>query len=192
MPLAEQRAGDGLDEALALKLGQSALRNDESALIAARVAARLGLQRLHAVDDHTGDNVDVADEAAFGQAIQRAWDSGAAAMKPIEARRAELIAAGDMLGLYRYINRPEHLQAVVESDFGAALRDASPQRYGRIYVAGWETRNLRMVGNVRAAFRERPDARVLSIVGLSHKPWFDSLLGQMQGVSVIDAEQVLK
>lgn len=192
LPPSERHAGDGLDDALALRLDKSATGNDESSLIAARVAARLGLQRLHAVDDHTGDNVDVADEAAFGQAIQRAWDTGAAAMKPVEARRAELIAAGDLLGLYRYINRPESLRTVVESDFGAALRDASPQRYGRIYVAGWETRNLRMVGNVRAAFRERPGARVLSIVGLSHKPWFDSLLGQMQGVTVVDAEQVLK
>jgi hypothetical protein len=49
-----------------------------------------------------------------------------------------------------------------------------------------------MVSNVRAAFRERPGARVLSIVGSSHKPWFDSLLRQMQGVDVVDAEQALR
>ena len=80
---------------------------------------------------------------------------------------------------------------VVDTDFGASMRNASPQRYPQMYVAGWETRNLRMVANIRAAFREHPGARVLSIVGSSHKPWFDSLLGQMQGVDIVDVEQVL-
>ncbi|GAB3355760.1 hypothetical protein [Lysobacter tyrosinilyticus] len=39
------------------------------------------------------------------------------------------------------------------------------KNYGQLYVAGGETRNLRLVANIRAAFRERPGARVLSIVG---------------------------
>jgi hypothetical protein len=33
---------------------------------------------------------------------------------------------------------------------------------------------------------------VLAIVGSTHKPWFDSLLGQMQGVDVVDVESVLR
>jgi hypothetical protein len=33
---------------------------------------------------------------------------------------------------------------------------------------------------------------VLSIVGASHKPWFDDWLGQLQGVNVVDAAQVLE
>ena len=76
--------------------------------------------------------------------------------------------------------------------FGAATREPSPQHYGRIYVAGWEARNLRMVANIRVAFRERPGARVLAIVGSSHKPWFDGLLAQMQGVDIVDVEKVLE
>jgi len=79
-----------------------------------------------------------------------------------------------------------------DGDFGAAMRETSPQRHAQVYVAGWEARNLRMVANVRAAFRERPGARVLVIVGASHKPWFDSLLGQMQGVDIVDVETVLQ
>jgi hypothetical protein len=76
--------------------------------------------------------------------------------------------------------------------FSAALRDRSPQHFGQLCVTGWETRNLRMVANVRAAFRERPGARVLAVVGSTHKPWFDRLLGQMQGVDVVDVEAVLQ
>lgn len=48
-----------------------------------------------------------------------------------------------------------------------------------------------MVANIGETFRERPGVRVLSIVGVSHKPWFDRLLGQLQGVEVVDAAQVL-
>ena len=37
-----------------------------------------------------------------------------------------------------------------------------------------------------------PGRRVLNIVGASHKPWFDALLGMTQGVEMVDAEQVLR
>jgi len=33
---------------------------------------------------------------------------------------------------------------------------------------------------------------VLSVVGASHKPWFDGWLAQMSGVDIVDAEDVLK
>jgi hypothetical protein len=59
-------------------------------------------------------------------------------------------------------------------------------------VAGWEIRNLCMVANVRETFRERPGARVLSIVGASHEPWFDHWLGQLQGVNIVDTAEVLE
>jgi hypothetical protein len=61
-----------------------------------------------------------------------------------------------------------------------------------MWVAGWEIRNLRMVANIRETFRERPGARVLSIVGAAHKSWFDAWLGQLQGVDIVSAPEVLK
>jgi hypothetical protein len=192
LPETEQHAGDGLNDVLVKQLNGEALRNDESYQIAARLAARLGLQRLFAMDDHTGDNVEVADESAYGKAIQEAWKGASANLHSISERTDELWKSGDMLALYRYVNSPLTLQIAIEGDFGAALREKSPQQYGRIYVAGWETRNLHMAANLHAAFRESPGARVLAIVGSSHKPWLDSLLGQMQGVEIVDAEQVLK
>ncbi|HEX7112066.1 MAG TPA: DUF5694 domain-containing protein, partial [Mizugakiibacter sp.] len=191
LPAADRHVGDGLDDVLVRQLNALVTQHSESELIAARLAARLGLQRVFPVDDHTGDDLAVADAQAFGAAIAQAWKSASAKTKPIFAHEKALTDAGDMLALYRYINRPDVMRIVADGDFGAALRDTSPQHYGQIYVAGWETRNLRMVANVRAAFRERPGARVLAIVGASHKPWFDGLLGQMQGVEIVDAEKVL-
>lgn len=189
---AERRAGDGLDAALVVQLDKLAASNNESYQIGARLAARLGLQRVYAVDDHTGDNIQIDDEAAYGKTIQALWDRAAPRAKATRERQDRLARSGDMLGLYRDINLPASQQLAVETDFGAALRDASPEHYGQRYVAGWEGRNLRMAANIRVAFADHPGARVLSIVGASHKPWLDKLLGQMQGVDIVDAETVLQ
>lgn len=192
LPAAERRTGDGLDDALVAMLETTATRNNESYQIGAQLAARLGLQRVYAVDNHTGDNIQVTDEAAFGKTLQAAWDSGKAELSAMKEQEDALTKAGDMLGLYRYINRPANLEMLADLNAGTAMRSTSPERYPQMWVAGWEIRNLRMIANIRETFRERPSARVLSIVGVSHKPWFDSWLGQMQGVEIIDAEQVLK
>lgn len=191
LPPSERHAEHGLDNTLVDQLKGLAAWRSEDTLIAVRLAARLGLQRVFPVDDHTGDSIQIDDVKAYSAALKSAWASASATTKPLSEHKKALIKSGAMLALYRYINRPDNLHAVIEGDFGAALRDTSPQHFGQLYVAGWETRNLRMVSNVRAAFIDRPGARVLSIVGSEHKPWFDSLLGQMQGVDVVNVEKVL-
>ncbi|MGH8083590.1 MAG: DUF5694 domain-containing protein [Lysobacter sp.] len=194
LPESERHAGESLNDSLVAKLNRRATQNNEGTSIGVRVATRLGLQQLYSIDDHTGDNITGVDGPVLGKALQQAWDASpnAKALKPIQAREDELTKAGDMLGLYRYMNRPEVQRARINSDAAAALGDTSPQHYGQMYVSAWETRNLRMVSNIRATLRDRPGARVLSIVGAMHKPWFDNLLGMMQGVEIVDAEQVLK
>lgn len=103
-----------------------------------------------------------------------------------------LARAADLLPMYRYLNQPDSLRLYADANVSPAMRAKSPQGYPQIWVGGWEVRNLRMVANVRETFRERPGARVLSIVGASHKPWFDAWLGQLQGADVVDVETVLK
>jgi hypothetical protein len=192
LPEAERHTGDSLNAALVDKLGKLAKRHNEDYLIAARLAARLGLQRVHAVDNHTGDRIDVADIKAFVRSIEAAWAAGGAALKAREKGEQELSQAADLLPLYRALNDPEALRVRAEGNVSAAMRAKSAEGYPQIWTAGWEIRNLRMVANVRETFRERPGARVLSIVGATHKPWFDGWLGQLQGVDIVDAAAVLK
>jgi Family of unknown function (DUF5694) len=192
LPEAERRAGDNSSAALVEMLGQIGKRNSEHYQLAAQLAARLGLQRVHAVDNHTGDNIDVPDIKAFVRSIEAAWAAGGAALKERTKREELLSRAPDLLPLYRYINEPKGLQVYAEANVRPAMRAKSPQGYPQIWVAGWEIRNLRMVANIRETFREHPGARVLSIVGVSHKPWFDDWLGQLQGVDVVSVASVLK
>ena len=49
-----------------------------------------------------------------------------------------------------------------------------------------------MVANIRTAFGNRPGARVLNIVGASHKPYYDAYLDMMSDVKLIDAETIIK
>lgn len=192
LPAAERQPGDGLDAPLVELLRQIATRRNENYLLGSQLAARLGLVRVHAVDNHTGDNLRPADEAAFGKALTAAWAAGPGELKVHEQRTSVLKASNDLMPLYRYSNDPAYLQALTSINIAVTLRAKSPEGYTQAWVAGWETRNLRMVANIREAFRDTPGARVLSIVGASHKPWFDAWLAQMQGVDVIDAARWLQ
>lgn len=192
LPGSERHSGDTLNAPLVEMLEKTGKRNNENYQLAARLAARLGLQRVHAVDNHTGDRIDVPDIKAFVRSIEAAWAAGGAASKERGQREAVLKQAPDLLPLYRYINDPEGLRALAEANVVPAMRAKSPEGYPQIWVAGWEIRNLRMVANIRETFREHPGARVLSIVGVSHKPWFDGWLGQLQGVEIVDVAKVLK
>lgn len=192
LPETERRAGDGLSAALVERLNKLMQRKNENNLIAAPLAARLGHQRVHAVDNHTGDRIDLPDIKAFVKSIEAAWASGNGEMKGIQQREADMAQAADLLPLYRYINSPESMRIHAESNVLPMMRAKSAQGYPQIWVGGWEVRNLRMVANIRETFRERPGARVLSIVGASHKPWFDDWLGQLQGVEIVNAGDVLK
>lgn len=192
LPEAERRAGDGLDATLVASLIKLGQRNDESYMLAAPLAARLGLQRVHPVDNHTGDRIDVPDIKAFVRSIEGAWAAGGAELKARDKRQEPLKLADDLLPLYRALNEPESMRLHAEANVVPAMRAKSPEGYPQIWVGGWEIRNLRMVANIRETFREKPGARVVTIVGASHKPWFDEWLGQLQGVDIVDVQEVLK
>ena len=98
----------------------------------------------------------------------------------------------DVLTLYRVTNSPATQLEFISIDYRRAMNAASPQNYGRVYNAWNETRNLRMVANIRAAFGDKPGARVLNIVGASHKPYYEAYLGMMSDVKLVDAEAVLR
>jgi len=194
---AERRADDGLTQELAATLDRIAARRNETTLVAAVLAARLGLERLWSVDDHSADTPDSADPAeakARENAITRAWDNEAtrnrlAANTTLENSLSE---PDGILALYRTLNAADQPALVYRSDFGAALDEPSPQGFGRGYVGYWETRNLRMVANIRDVLARQPGVRMLAIVGASHKGYYEAYLNQMHDVQLVDSAVVLQ
>jgi len=166
---------------------------NETYALAVAVAARMGLQRVFAVDDHTADAVQAEAGPGLEAFMTKFWSSARSAVVDEDRRRsAVLTSAADLLDYYRFINRPATQRGFIEADQLGAMQAAAPGNYGRAYFAWWEVRNLRMVANIRAAFGNRPGARVLNIVGASHKPYYDAYLAMMSDVRLVDAEAVLK
>jgi hypothetical protein len=94
--------------------------------------------------------------------------------------------------MYRALNAPGQGRLVFDSDFGAALNEPSPQRFGRGYLGYWETRNLRMASNIRDVLGARPGMRMLVIVGASHKGYLEAYLHQMHDVRIVDTGPLLR
>ena len=190
----DRRTGDGIGQAQLDLLIATQARMNETYSVAAVVAARLGHVRVYAVDDHTSDAVLAVAPANCSEAINRMWASPAAAeLRATEAPMVAALTNGEaMLDYYRYINRPETLRGYIDIDHRAAVGSGGAGECGRRYVAWWETRNLRMVGNIRAAIGTRPGSRVLNIVGASHKPYYDLYLAMMADARIVDAETVLR
>jgi hypothetical protein len=193
LPESERHGGYGLNDALVANMNKRLGYANESYSIAARLAARLGQARVYPIDDHTGDNIAIPkiQDDDFALAVSTAWASSKPRLRAWRTREHDLLAHNKILPLYRFLNQPENQQIVIESDMGAALRDGTPPYYGHMYVAGWEARNLRMASNILATFREHPGAHALVIVGATHKPWLDKILGQLPGLEIANAEKVL-
>ncbi len=195
LPPGERGPGEGLNAALVASLEKRRVQNNESTLIAAPLAARLGLERLWSVDDHSADApTPPAEQKAYEAAITRAWDNPVVRERmAIDKRLVDAIdRPGGMVGLYREYNSPRAQDLAYRSDFGAALTEPSPQHYGRGYVGWWETRNLRMVANIRDVLAQRPGTRLLAIVGASHKGYYEAYLNQMRDVRLADTATVLR
>lgn len=192
LPEAERKAGDGIDAALLEQLKASVGKSNENYQIAAVLAARLGLERVYPTDDHTADSVFVPLGKEFEAAIQEVWNRPTEYQERYLKGVSTLTSPEAVLAFYRYLNSPEGQRGAIDVDQLAAAKHATPALYGRQYLAWWETRNLRMVANIRAAAANQPGARVLSIVGASHKAYFDAYLDLMQDVVLVDAGAILQ
>jgi len=190
---AERREGEGLDATLAAQLNAQVDSLNESDSVAAVLAARLGLERVWSVDDHSADRYP-ADIRGYARAIRQVWNNPASAeRKAAEAPfEAGLSQPDGLLNLYRYYNSPEAMRRAYESDFGAAQKDASPEGFGRMYLANWETRNLRMVANMRDVMGMKPGVKMLTLVGGSHRGYYEAYLNQMHDVVLADVNAVLR
>jgi len=192
LPETERHAGDGLDATLVDELNQRRTRMNENYLIGAALAARLGLERVYPVDDHSADHITATLGAEFEKAITGVWKTAGENLVEFRKKIDSPAPGQSIIDYYRFLNDPASLRTNINTDFGAALKDNVPPFYGRQYVAWWETRNLRMVANIRASFGNKPGARVLSIVGMSHKPYYEAYLGMMHEVKLVDPRTILK
>lgn len=194
LPTAERRSDERLPPNLMATLERYAASPNETFSVGSVLAARLGLDRLHPIDDDKGGRHVRTLGKPYVERLTKLWDNPAAKASAAERERATeaFLGGGDVLAYYRWLNSPETLRSQIRADFAAAAADASPEATGRLYLGYWETRNLNMVANIRLAFVDRPSVRVLSIVGNSHKPYFERYLATQSDVRLVSVDDLLR
>ena len=192
---AERRAEDGVSAALLALLDDYARRRNENHLVGSRLAARLGLERVHAVDAQDDDIFSAAQAEAFGRTVFEPMSARFRAdprVQPLLEANRHLGTGEELLATYRQLNRREIGQAQAELEWRSMLDRTWPDDLGRIRLAGWEVRNLRMAANIRQAASNAPGGRVLVIVGAGHKQWLESYLAMMADVRIVEAGPLLR
>jgi len=191
LPVESRAAGADLSEELVAYLAKYQTRQNENVIIAVELAVRLGLDRVDRVDDQSSGSA-IADRDAYAKEIRAIWTN-----TPTDVRIAEyeeweaalIDGSLPMLEWYRRYNAPASLALAMKGDFGAAAAARTPTDAGQSYLAYWETRNLRMVSNIRQVVGA--NTRTLAIVGASHKPYYDRYLGMMSNIELADTLAVL-
>ena len=192
---AERIAEDGVSSLMVEQMAQYDTRRNENHMIGARLAARLGLERLYPVDDHAGDDIVISRTADLEAFFAEPWVAEMMAderFRPLREAGQNLTTPQQALATYRMLNSPAAGQTDSDAQWLSMIQRQSPNNVGRTRVAEWEARNLRQVANIREAIAQQPGARVLVIVGSAHKPWFDAYLGMMTDVRVVDARRALR
>ncbi|GAA4762649.1 DUF5694 domain-containing protein [Novosphingobium ginsenosidimutans] len=190
---AERKADASISKLLARELDAFAARPNENHLIAARLAVRLGLERVQPTDDQS-DDWDPAMDQPIKDFMAEPWLAELLAdpkFKALAEASRNLGTSDQTLATYRMLNSAAAGRLDADGQWLNMLNRPSPNQVGRRRVALWETRNLRMVANIREVAARFPGRRVLVIVGSAHKPWFDAYLGMMVDVQVVDTAGVL-
>lgn len=193
---ADRIADDAVTSLLAEQFAtyDSPARRNENYLIAARLALRLGLERVYPMDDQSDDagpgfaeNFELfAKEVWFGELIADPR------FAPLREASQNLTSPEEALTTYRMLNGSRAGHTDADGQWLNLINRPSPHDVGRVRVAAWETRNLRMAANIREVAGWTPGGRILVITGASHKPWLDAYLAMMTDVQIVDAEAVLQ
>lgn len=190
---ADRIADANISTFLARELDAFAARRNENHLIAARLAVRLGLDRVNPTDDQS-DESDPAMIKPMEAFMAEPWLTDLLAeprFKALVEASGKLTTPRETLETYRMLNSAAAGRIDADGQWLNMLNRPSPNQVGRRRVALWEVRNLRMVANIREVAARHPGGRVLVIVGSAHKPWFDAYLGMMADVKVVDSAEFL-
>ena len=188
---ADRVAGDGLGPKSVDMLNLRSQDMNESNSIAARLAARQGLERVFYADDYGSYIFAEGERDAYGARLQEIWssenDNCSAHFNATEGN----VTGDDILGAYRYLNSKNWQRTQMSCDWKRTMNDAQPEQFGRRYTLGWQARNLHMVSLIMVAATNKPGGRVLSIVGASHKPYFEVYLDQMHDIEIVNTDTIL-
>lgn len=171
-------------------------QRDERVQLGYRIAHKLGLSRVYAIDEQrSGDEPSYfpfAPVAAYAEAngqggrLQSMQDALAAQAKAIEDEQKRLSIAG-LLGR---VNNSKMPFSSVSSYYHALAIGDSVRQPGAVLNAMWYMRNAKIFGKLMTV--TRPGDRVLVIYGAGHNYWLRHFAHETPGFSNVDPIPYLK
>lgn len=157
--------------------GRYELMASERDQIGFRLAARLGLDRIDAVDWNGAAPGDPSDYnfPAYAEAhdLGEAWEGKLTELEKAAAANEKLMDCTPVSDWIRRVNTPEYRAADHRTyHFIAQLGDRFAANPGAAWVGTWYARNLRILNNIRA-ITSNPEDRVLVIFGAGHSYLLD-------------------
>lgn len=185
---------DAVTEDLAALLDRVAASNNENVQIAVALAVRLGHERVYPADDHSA--IHLMDRVVEPMTAALETPEFAVIFEhPIftatDMEAGDQASADAMLDYLRRLNSAEYGHMDAEGQWRVMIDRAWPEDAGRVRMAEWDARNLRMAAHIRAASADAVGGRVLVVVGAAHKPWLDAYLDMMTDMRIGDMAAVL-
>ena len=176
----------------AYRAGAYTLTRDERDQLGLRLAAKLGLPRVDAVDwldEPPGKDEDYDFEAYPATAEAKA--RLAALSDPQKgARESAILGRTSMGGYLAYLNSPAHLAEMNSEYFDYAMLGDDQKAPGANWVGAWHARNLRIFAKlVRIA--GKPNDRVLVVYGAGHGFLLDEYAQQSHAFKVVSPVPLL-
>lgn len=165
-------------------------KRDERVQIAYRLANRLGLQRVYAIDEQPGEGE--PDYFPFGRLVEWANENGAkdrldalmAAGGGFAKRVEELQARGSIPAALAVINAPESDELAQSFYYEAIKLGDSDAQPGADLNAMWYLRNAKIFAKLDLV--AEPGDRLLVIYGSGHNYWLRHFARTMQGYRSVD------
>lgn len=195
LPASERQSYDSLTDEIVTALNTEIDRTNETTLIAARLAHRLGHDRVFAFDSHSDKRAFMEDMDAFVAAFQESQVmaeilSGEQAAA-LQSMGSEIASPEDLIAALRQMNSPDYAAIDIAVQWASFAR-ADMDGLGRTRIAYWEARNLRMAAHAREVIARHPSSRVLVIVGAAHKPFLDDLFARGLDTVTVDSASLLE
>ena len=177
------------------RAGRFQLTANERDQIGLRLAARLNLPRVDAVD-WSGDapgGWPAYDYPAWAEANGRGaeWRGWVARFQDEANASARLMACTPISAWVRAVNTPAYRLANHRTYFYVAqIGDLRADNPGAAWVGTWYTRNLRILNNLRA-LATGPNERILAIYGAGHGYLIDQLARESDEFEVTDTFRYL-
>lgn len=188
--------GNGLSKETANSLSNALESSNEAMQLGVHLAARLGLTRIHQIDDQLSLGIQTMSEhQQLAAALQETGIQKEMAARYREATPEalqHLREENDLLPLYRQLNSDDYAAFDIGTQWAAFFDQRVPQDLARTRMARREVRDLSIAANIREASARHPGKDMLVIIGASHRPFLQSYLSDMTDLDLITLEALLQ